>query len=188
MPAEKPIHFLGGESQSGAYLLRIALEKDMALAFGRFQQGQPIHLSQGDYLYLGTARSKTLAARLLRHASRTESKPAHQIRPQLVEAFLAHQLLTAPPAPRPKKLHWHVDYLLDLRVAEIRQVIALRIDARLEKPLGGWLLAQPEMIVFAPGLGASDVPVHTHLLRVKAGPAWWEGLPARLQSRFLDTI
>lgn len=76
----------------GAYLLRIALPADLALAFGRFRRGSPISLPSGEYIYVGSAMGRhgwPLAARLLRHATRSGDRPPHALRAALVAHFSA---------------------------------------------------------------------------------------------------
>lgn len=68
--------------------------------------------------------------------------------------------------PTHKKLHWHIDYLLDETAVSLTHALLIRSQERLEEKLGTWLLAQPETAVLIPGLGASDVQGHTHILQV----------------------
>ena len=69
--------------------------------------------------------------------------------------------------PAQKKLHWHIDYLLNESAVSLSHVMLIRSQVRLEGKLGQWLLAQPETAVLLPGLGASDVKGHSHLLRIE---------------------
>ncbi len=171
-----PIILLGRESPRGAYVLRIDVDHDLRLAFGRFKGGKLIDLPAGTYSYVGSAMGRgraALARRLVRHASRTADQVPHQIRPALIAAFSDVQ-------PSPKRLHWNIDYLLDQTAAEIRQVIAIRSETRIESAVGELLESDPHTAIIEKGLGANDLPGHTHLLRVEAGDDWWYDLGGKL--------
>ncbi|MCB8984136.1 MAG: DUF123 domain-containing protein [Ardenticatenaceae bacterium] len=181
-----PITIIGCEGKGGVYLLRLRIAEPLAVAFGRFRQGQPQPLPAGEMVYVGSALGG-LAARLLHHATRTHGRPPQPIRTTMLAEFPALGLAGANlRPPTGKKLHWHVDYLLDETAVTLTHVILLRTPARLEVPLGRWLGAQPETAVIAPGLGARDVRGSTHLLRIAAPESWWQALPARFQAG-LDT-
>ena len=179
------VTLLGEKSRSGVYLLRIELRKASPISVGKFDHGQIYNLQAGMYLYLGTARNNTLAARLIRHTSRNSGKP-HAIQLALLEALQKAGFPVK--TKKEKKLHWHVDHLIELPDAEVKGVIGLRTDRSLERPLGQWVMALPETEIFAPGLGASDVPGNTHLLHLKVGPVWWDTIAERLVQEFLDII
>ncbi len=180
------ILWVGEDSPSGSYLLRIRVRQAAEITFGRFNAGKPIHLPAGEYAYVGSAMGKkgsaTLARRLLRHATRSRGRPPHPIRAALLDTFAARGLLPANASPpQTKKLHWHVDYLLDHPAAELRGVLVLAGEARLESPLAEILASDPAARLIASGLGASDAPSPAHLLRIAAEDAWWERLPQRLR-------
>jgi len=80
-----------------------------------------------------------------------------------------------------KKLHWHVDHLLDLFDAELVGVVAIRSPIRMEAELGHWLVTDLGTEIIAAGLGANDVPGGTHVLRVVGGETWWDELPGRIK-------
>ena len=81
-------------------------------------------------------------------------------------------------------LHWNVDHLLDLPVADLTGACILRTPECLEARLGQFLECDPHTIVVEKGLGANDVPGNTHLLVLAAGDAWWAMLPERLSDEF----
>jgi Uri superfamily endonuclease len=152
------------------------VKQDSLVHFGRFQGGEPILVPQGDLLYLGSAM-RGLASRVLRHALRTGDKPDHELYAPLLSVMRETGLVNGrfqPPAH--KKLHWHIDYLLDETAVSLSHVILIRSQERLEAKLGEWLLAHPEILELASGLGASDVKGHTHLLRVLADEGWWAAI------------
>ena len=167
---------LGDSGRSGTYLLRIGIVRALDLAFGRFMGGKPVHLPAGEYAYVGSALGQGLAARLIRHATRTGGKPPHRLRGPMIAHFGAIGLGGRLPS-RGKRLHWHVDYLLDHPAAELTCVIAVRSSTRLEPVLAARLENDPCTTIVAPGLGANDAPGHTHLLRVCACEAWWAAWP-----------
>jgi hypothetical protein len=50
--------------------------------------------------------------------------------------------------------------------------------------LGQFIKRDPHAFVFEKGLGANDVPGNTHILRIEAPAAWWNGLRPRLKRHF----
>jgi hypothetical protein len=116
-----------------------------------------------------------LASRVLRHALRSGERPRHGLyAPLLVKIREAGLVDGRYRPPTTKKLHWHIDYLLDDTAVTLTHAILIRSEARLEERLADWLLARPETFVLVPGLGASDARGQTHLLGVRADEAWWE--------------
>ncbi len=171
----QPITIIGEDYPSGFYLLRIQVSKDVLVRFGQYRQGGLVEISSGEYIYIGSAQglrgSTTLASRLFRHATRSEGKPPHLIRGVLAEKLQSVGL--GGDLPEKKRLHWHVDYLLDLTAVEISHVMAFRSGSKIESRLAKMIEDQPETVVFAPNLGASDRAGGTHLLSVTAGEDWW---------------
>jgi Uri superfamily endonuclease len=111
---------LGDDSQGGSYLLRIRVEEQLQLTFGRFQKGKPVAVPAGEYLYVGSALADrgatSLARRLVRHATRSGQRGSHPIRDQMLDRFAAIGLGRGGLRPRRgKKLFWHVDYIGFLR-------------------------------------------------------------------------
>ena len=182
-------HFLGGDSQGGTYVLRIYVPKQITMAFGRFKGGKKIHVPAGDYIYTGSALAETgsmcLARRLVRHASRTGSKPAHPIRKTLLRQFASVGLGPENQRPTKKRCRWNVDYLADHLPVDLTAMYAIRSPERIEFDIADMLEDDADTVVIEKGLGANDHPGHTHLLLVDAGENWWRDLPARLQSLVL---
>lgn len=177
----------GRGSQSGTYLLRLTVSRPLTVCFGRFQDGKPLVVPQGDYLYIGSALAPkgatSLAWRLLRHASRSDGQRPQPIRQNMLNLFPkinlgSHSL--RPPAG--KKLRWHVDFLLEEVATELSAVYLIRSPQRLEASMSRWLLNLSEVSCLVPGLGGTDDPGGTHLLRVTAVPAWWTTFPERLST------
>ena len=176
------IAIIGDESQAGTYILRIRLEKDTALRFGRFKKGKLISLPADEYAYVGSALAEkgatTLARRLVRHATRSGDQRAHRIRETMLRRFAECGLGDGNLLPRQgKTLHWNVDFLLDLPSVELVGVSAIRSRKRLENRLAKQLEEDPHTGVIERGLGANDVPGNTHLMYVSAAEAWWASLP-----------
>jgi len=167
--------------ESGAYVLRMCVAAPLSLLFGRFQRGRPVAVPAGEALYVGSAMgrrgSSTLARRLLRHATRTPPRPPHPIREELLarlqDAGMGGPAL-APPAG--KRIHWHIDYLLDRPEVTLTHILAVRSRRPLEATLAQRLNRDPCTAIIAPGLGASDSAAPAHLLRLDAPPGWWEAL------------
>jgi Uri superfamily endonuclease len=165
---------LGEDVPGGVYLLRIRLETDCEVAFGRFRGGEALPLRAGEYVYIGSAHgargAAAMANRLLRHATRSAGNP-HRIREELAlilsEAGLVGKL------PSKKTVRWHIDYLLEQPEVEIIGVLAFRTTEKIEKRLAESLEADDHTTPITPGLGASDHPGHSHLLRFEGGDRFW---------------
>ncbi len=178
----EPLTILGNsDTPGGTYLLGITVKNETEVVFGRFHHGHPVPIPAGHYLYVGSAM-RGLGSRLLRHATRTPPHPPHTIRPRLKRAL--HLAGLPAHSPRHKKLHWHIDYLLNTPQACLCHVIILHHPMPLEKQLAQWLLAKPETDILQPGLGASDHQGSTHLLRVPATATWQQDLVAQLAYQF----
>jgi len=164
-----PFTIFGPPDRQGSYILSIKLDKPVSIAFGKFRNGQPIDLEPGRYLYVGSALGGRkggfpLASRLLRHASRS-SGADHAIRTKLSKLFVSWGYL--PPARQSiKKLHWHIDYLLDCAEAELDHAFIFPNPLRLEPQLAELLDSMPETSVVADRLGAQDATSGTHLFRI----------------------
>ncbi len=173
-----PITILGDDSFGGAYLLRMKVGEDTAVRFGRFRGGKSIVVPAGECVYVGSAM-KGLGRRLVRHASRMSGEH-HSIRAEMLRELVAAGLLRGRERPfPPKRLHWNVDYLLELDTVTLTHVIVLRSWERLETAVARYLAQQPQTFIIEPGLGANDAPGDTHLLGVQADEAWWLALPYR---------
>lgn len=175
---ESTVIVLGSEAQSGAYILRLAVDEPLSLAFGRFRGGEPLTLPAGIYLYVGSAMAEkgasSLAHRLVRHATRSELDLPHPIRAEMIDRFQALRLASGDPRPQRKKsLFWHVDYLLDQPSVRLTHVLVVRARDRLETALADLLQTQPYTMLPFEGLGASDVPHGTHLFLVRPTTGWW---------------
>ena len=175
----------GDLQPSGVYVLRIRLHNACDVVFGRFNQGRPVMLPNGDYLYVGSAMgrrgSSTLANRLLRHARRADVNRLQPIYSDLEASF--SQIgwpLPSPTSARSKTLRWHIDYLLERSEASLMQIFVACSPSRFESALADDLLADPATRIVVPGLGASDDRGSTHLLLVDADEQWWRGLPQRM--------
>ncbi len=175
----------GDASRGGTYILRLRIAQNLKLQFGRFQDGNAILVPTGEMLYLGSAM-RGLASRILRHALRTEGKPKQQLYEPLRIKMEEQGLINGRfRPPTQKKLHWHIDYLLEETAVSLTHAILIRSPQKLEYELGEWLLAQPETAVLVPGLGASDVRGHTHLLQInKNHNQFWKHLSTLLSQSF----
>jgi Uri superfamily endonuclease len=120
--------------------------------------------------YEPTTRSQVRSPALQRALPDEEDRAkALNYEPHFIRDELAAQLATAGLPARPpavKRLHWHIDYLLDEPGVALAGVWAWRTAESLEGALAGWLAAQPGVVPLAAGLGASDDRGRTHLLRV----------------------
>ena len=137
---------LGEAGPGGAYVLRLAVAQPLAISFGRFAGGELIPIPAGAILYtgsaLGQAGGAALARRLLRHATRSGAQPPHPIRTDIERAFAAAGAAEAAlRPPRQKRLHWHVDYLLEETAVDLTHVLVVRSRQPLEARLADLLLA-----------------------------------------------
>ncbi len=177
--------------QSGVYVLRIRVERPLSVVFGRHRGGRPLAVPAGHFVYVGSAMgrkgSTTLARRLLRHATRSGERPPHSLRASLLRCFRraglgSHRLRP----PEEKRLHWHVDYLLDEVAATLDAVLAIRSSRRKEDQVAGVLARSPHTAALSQGLGATDAAGRTHLLRMAGGAGAWSGLLRTLREEILD--
>lgn len=107
---------------------------------------------------LGQKGATSLGGRLVRHATRSEQKPPHDIRPHLIDHFPAQGLGQGDLRPqRGKTLYWNVDHLLDRDTVHLAHVIAIRSPKRLEAQLGQFLMQESTTQIIEAGLGANDV-------------------------------
>lgn len=160
----------GNKYRMGSYLLMFRISSPFQLAFGRFQQGKLFTITEGDYLYIGSALGRSgspLARRLIRHASRSGEKIPQEIRSDMINLFPEYGLSGSDLIePSIKALRWHIDYLLDRPEAEITHVVVIRSGLRLEKKLSELLEPLDETSPLAPRLGAGDMQHGTHILRL----------------------
>lgn len=173
------VEIVGDESPGGTYVLRLMVRQPVAVQFGRFRQGQLVEVPAGTYLYVGSAM-RGLGARLLRHASRTDASQPQPIRSDLAMFLMSAGLVRGKRPYPPKRLHWHIDYLLEKPEVELTHVIVLRSSMRLETAVADMLAQDPATFIVTPGLGAQDDPGRTHLLGVHARESWWQALLPRL--------
>ncbi len=160
----------GNNSREGSYLLLIDLRAPVRLSFGRFMGGREMPLGRGSYLYVGSALGSRkgawpLASRLLRHASRSAEKPPHELREGLLGYFRSAGF-DSKPGSAGKRLHWHIDHLLDLPEAELAHVVMVAGPERLEHRLAELAASMPGVSPVAEGLGAQDATTGTHLFKV----------------------
>jgi Uri superfamily endonuclease len=176
---QNSVILIGDDSLGGTYLLRLRAAREVAVQFGRFRQGALVVVPAGDCLYIGSAM-RGLGARLLRHASRTDAANPHTIRAEMMAVFVDAGLVKGIRPFPAKRLHWHIDYLLERSEVTLTHAIALRSDVRLETAVADWLTQDPTTFIIAPGLGAQDDPGRTHLLGVKADETWCRKLPSQM--------
>ena len=185
MVSSLPVVIIGDSGNAGCYLLLIQLKRDQEVRFGRFSGGRAVHLTKGFYLYIGSAKGKqgasSLGYRLMRHATRSGKKLPHRIRKQLHVLLQNAEVVVK--VPSGKRLHWHIDHLLDMPDAEIQGVVAVRDPAIDEKLLAEKLIEFPETSIPAKGLGAGDHPRGTHLLQVENAVSVWLLLPDWISRR-----
>jgi len=158
----------GHKYPMGSYLLLIRISSPFQLAFGRFQQGRLFTISKGNYLYIGSALGRTgnpLAKRLIRHASRSNGKQPHEIRAAIIKLFSSDDGIgNCATEPTDKKLHWHIDYLLEQSEAEITHIAMIQHPEKLEDKLSEFLASLHGTSPLAPRLGAQDTRNSSHIL------------------------
>lgn len=176
---------LGEDGPAGVYLLRLHVTCPLQLSLGRLQGGRHFAFRPGPYLYAGSALglrgTSSLGRRLLRHASR-RAGPPHPLHRHLRHSF--PELIP----PGAKRLHWHVDYLLDEPTVFLTGALLLRTFRPLESSLAAWLGAKPTTSVPVPGAGASDASEPAHLFSVFPFPRWWTELCRAAAYRFAEAL
>lgn len=182
----KRIAILGEKEQSGAYLLRMHVKREMMVRFGRFQGGRPVLVPKGEVVYVGSAMaqqgSMTLARRLLRHATRCDVGNPQPVREAMLALFEDAGMGPSPlKPPVSKKLFWNIDFLLEEVDVDLSHVVVIRATVRLEDELASFLEREPGSIVLAKGLGAHDRSGDTHLYMMREIAAWWQDLPVHLE-------
>lgn len=195
--AYRDAHFCcwGSQTQGGVYLLRLTVSQPILVGFGRFQHGRSLPVAAGDYLYVGAALaakgSTSLARRLIRHASRSNTATPHLVRQKMLDLFPQIGLGPTPLLPPAHKtLRWHVDFLLEETAVTLTTAYLIRnnrLGVALETAVARFLLTLPNVSPLAVGLGSSDDPGGTHLLRVAADSAWWANFTAQLTA-FLQGV
>ncbi len=160
------------DPKRGTYLLWMDVAEPISVAFGRFRDGEQIAIPAGAYLYVGSAMGG-MASRLLRHASRRDVRHPHPILPAL-EAHFGKMAASAP-----KKLHWHIDYLLEETAVSFTRAFLIYSSHRWEDEAADFLQTAVETEPIAHGLGASDGR-GSHLFRTTAHD-WSFFVPLRFQ-------
>jgi Uri superfamily endonuclease len=172
----------GDNYRQGSYILVITVIETLSIVFGRFRNGMPLSVPAGKYLYIGTAlgsgtKASPLASRLLRHTARSAGKPVHPVRKDLLDFFaLRNPECNARKHSHQdqKKLHWHVDYLLDRQETSITGIVMILSPLRIEQRLAELIGSMPEVSIIAERLGAQDASKGTHLLRISNVHALYE--------------
>ncbi len=132
-------------SNRGSYLLFVAVERSLDLEVGALGT---IHLKRGSFIYSGSAMGG-LHARTLRHLCRSGGKP-QSLRRRLT-AFLGQ-----PERPtHPKRLRWHIDYLLEHEAARVA-ALSLLPDQQVECQLAMALQNELGATIPHPGFGSGD--------------------------------
>ncbi len=160
------IQFFGEPNTSGSYILIIKLSEEIEIKFGRFKKGKPFLLKPGNYFYIGSALRKTLPSRLFRHTNRSNGKPAHSIQIELIQGLIEVGIYSKFPKIKAKKLHWHIDYLLDNPNISVSQINIFFGDLNIEGKIGNYIQNLSVVEVISKGLGASDHSGNSHLLKI----------------------
>ncbi len=143
------IHHPSSDRKRGTYLLWMEVRTAVFIPFGRFQGGEKVDVPAGHCLYAGSAMGG-MASRLLRHACRADLSRPHPILPVLERHFGK----TA--SSSPKKMHWHIDYLLEQTAVSFTRAHLLYSSHRWESALAEFLQNSPICTPLADGLGATD--------------------------------
>lgn len=163
------------EAEPGTYALLLKLDKQERITVGKLGT---FDLPAGYYLYVGSALGPGgLRARLTRHRRGSENSSGREVRgvspqpsptpPEGVKAAL----LTAPQSNSDqmgKKLHWHIDYLLQR--AQLVEVWSVASEERLECKWGEVARGLSGAQVPVRGFGSSDCHCPTHLIYFSAHP------------------
>jgi len=88
--------------------------------------------------------------------------------------------------PAAKRLHWHVDYLLDAPAVVVDAVLAIRSSRRDEGLLADLLARSLHTEEIGAGLGATDAPGRTHLMRLVGGKRAWRDVLEMFRNEVLN--
>jgi Uri superfamily endonuclease len=136
------------DAEPGTYALLLKLDKQERITVGKLGT---FDFPAGYYLYVGSALGPGgLQARLARHRRVCESSPQSS------------------PSQTAKKLHWHIDYLL--QQAQRIEVWSVASKERLECKWSEAARRLPEAQVPVRGFGSSDCHCPAHLIYFSARP------------------
>jgi Uri superfamily endonuclease len=163
------------DAEPGTYALLLKLDKQERITIGKLGT---FDFPAGYYLYVGSALGPGgLRARLARHRRGSESSPGRGVRGVSPQSPLTppERVKAAPlTALQPnsdqtgKKLHWHIDYLLQ-RV-QLIEVWSVASEERLECKWGEVASRLSGAQVPVRGFGSSDCRCPTHLIYFSARP------------------
>ncbi|MBI5034113.1 MAG: GIY-YIG nuclease family protein [Chloroflexi bacterium] len=137
-------------NNSGTYALVIYLPRTQTIRIGALGEHK---FSRGYYMYIGSAMNG-LAARIARHLVHNRlANRSHNERDQRAVSRWRE---------RKKKMHWHIDYLLEH--ARVTEVMTHQGTERFECLWAQAALALPKTKVVVPRFGASDCKCATHLI------------------------
>jgi Uri superfamily endonuclease len=140
---------LFSDCRPGTYALIMA-----AAHPGEIQVGAlgTLQVCSGWYIYVGSAFGPGgLGARIGRHL-KGQGEPV---------------TASAAPLAQAKKLHWHIDYLL--QVVELRKLWYTTDPARREHAWAGILAGKPGAVLPMQGFGSSDCHCISHLIYLETG-------------------
>jgi Uri superfamily endonuclease len=136
------------DAEPGTYALLLKLDKQERITIGKLGT---FNFPAGYYLYVGSALGPGgLWARLARHRRDSENSPGSSS------------------SRRGKKLHWHIDYLLQR--AQLVEVWSVASEERLECKWSEVARGLPGAQVLVRGFGSSDCRCPAHLIYFAARP------------------
>jgi Uri superfamily endonuclease len=121
----------------GTYILTIEVLHDSNLIIGSLGE---IFFPSGLYFYIGSAMAKTGASTLLNRVKR-------------------HVLKTID-----KKVHWHIDYLLNSEYAKVIRLFLIPSKERYECIIAQEMVKKADKYI--PNFGASDCSCKSHLFHI----------------------
>jgi Uri superfamily endonuclease len=136
------------DAEPGTYALLLKLDKQERITIGKLGT---FNFPAGYYLYVGSALGPGgLRARLARHRRDSENSTGSSS------------------SPRGKKLHWHIDYLLQR--AQLVEVWSVASEERLECKWSEVARGLSGAQVLVRGFGSSDCCCPAHLIYFSAPP------------------
>lgn len=118
----------------GTYILTIKVLHDTILIIGSLGE---IFFPSGLYFYIGSAMAKTGASTLLNRVKRHVLKATN------------------------KKVHWHIDYLLNSEYAKVVRIFLIPSKERYECIIAQEMVKKADKYI--PNFGASDCSCRSHL-------------------------
>ena len=128
------VYVIGDKYPRGTYIQKIRVKQTITINYGRSQKQKEGTFPKGTYVLVGSALGDkgagSLPLRLTRHARRSDNSK-HPVFDDYLELYN----LDLEKLNKMKTLHWHPDYLLNSKEAEVLDAIIIQSAERLEEKI-----------------------------------------------------